>query len=216
MKRALPAFAAFALVVCVGFLHGMWINRWAPSSGLSSALRRLADVPKSVGDWDGQDVDPNQDPEEIAQLGVEGYVCREYTQRGTGRKVLLVLVCGRPGPICVHSPDICFRTRGNEMSEETRQYVKGADGRKRAEFLSADFRDKKRDRNTPTMRVFWSWGVAGAWQAPDNPRWTFGRYPALYRMYVIQAASAASDKGRDLDFIRAVLPGLHKSLFAAK
>jgi hypothetical protein len=42
------------------------------------------------------------------------------------------------------------------------------------------------------MEAFWAWTTDGRWQAPNYPRWTYGRYPALYKVYIIRRVSSKS------------------------
>jgi hypothetical protein len=209
MKRILPALAALALILAVGLLHGMWTNRWGMPWQLEQAIERVKSVPRSVADWEGHDLE--LDAGELAQVGIPGFLYRTYVQRGTGRQVDVLLVCGRPGPVCVHTPDVCLRGAGYQIGDQTNYRLQGPD----AQFRTAGMRKK-----TPTaifaLRVDWAWSATGRWWVPDNPRWTLGHYPVLYKLYVLQAARGAADPpkaGCNDEFLRAFLPQLNKCLF---
>jgi hypothetical protein len=65
------------------------------------------------------------------------------------------------------------------------------------------------------LRIFWSWQAPGGdWSAPENPRLTFARSPALYKLYVIRpilmhkTPDEKLDTDPALDFIRRLLPEL--------
>ena len=74
-----------------------------------------------------------------------------------------------------------------------------------------------RKESSPTqehLRIFWAWRApGGGWAAPGNPRLTFARSPALYKLYVIrQMASPDEELETDpaLDLISRLLPAWEK------
>ena len=69
--------------------------------------------PPTVGDWEGRPLEV--EPRELAAAGVIGGVLRRYVNRQDGRAVTVLLVCGPPGPIAVHTPDICFAGIGYDV-----------------------------------------------------------------------------------------------------
>src|SRR5438105_7726947 len=100
MSRVCPLLTVFAVVASSGALHGVRTNRWAPSGALERATARLADLPMTVGDWDGQA--DELDARQAALAEVSGSVLRRYVNRRTGAVVSVLLVCGRPGPVSLH------------------------------------------------------------------------------------------------------------------
>src|SRR6516225_943605 len=92
---------ATALLVATGVVHGLWTDRWKPSADLERAVARLDSVPMTIGDWQATSLELPADEVQGAQLG--GYLMRRYMNRFTGQQVLVVLMCGRPGPVGVHT-----------------------------------------------------------------------------------------------------------------
>jgi hypothetical protein len=216
MKKALPALAAFTLIVAAGLLNGMWTNRWSVSRELEAAEARVKDVPPTFGDWEGHDL--NLDPATMAEIGIDAFVYRGYVRRGSDGKdwAQILLVCGRAGPVCVHTPDVCFPSAGFRMGDK-KQVAIGAGRGKRAEFETATFVRKGGPGAAMPLRVSWAWSADGAWQAPDNPRWTFGRRPALYKLYIIQpAAGPSAGKDAGPEFVQDLLTELDRRLFAGR
>src|SRR5262249_40391692 len=135
----------------------------------------------------------------------------------SGSSVTVLLVCGRPGPISVHTPDVCYDGAGYEALGEPAdlRLTVGTSGRD-AGFRHVLFR--KTNSVVPAyLRVFWSWTSAGTWEAPDNPRLTFASRPALYKLYVIR--ETATDEGRVEDdpgvkFLQVLLSELGRTVFA--
>ena len=48
----------------------------------------------------------------MARAGIKGCVYRRYRNPRTGESVSVLLVCGRGGPISVHTPDVCYAGAG--------------------------------------------------------------------------------------------------------
>lgn len=212
--RALPFATALVLVVAAGLAHGRLIQRWSRSHAVEAAAARLGRVPMILGDWQGQPQE--MDREQLTMAEIVGYVVRHYEGRRKA-PVTILLVCGRPGPISVHTPDICYAGAGYEaMGPPSQQSLPvGSEGRP-VEFRHAVFR--KRNAPVPTyLRILWSWSSAGTWEAPDNPRLRFAPRPYLYKLYVIREMTTAEERLEDdpsLEFLRTLLPELERALFS--
>src|SRR5947209_9927630 len=102
-RTALSALGLLVLLVS-GVVHGLWTDRWRAAAEPAAYAARLADVPRTVGDWEGQDVTLEEKSLRVAE--VTGYLARTYVHRRTGAMAEVVVVCGRPGPISVHTPDV--------------------------------------------------------------------------------------------------------------
>jgi hypothetical protein len=213
MFRLLPALGAFGLLLGSGVVHRLWTGAWTASNEPAASAARLADVPLTIGDWKGQPSEINQREVEVAQLA--GYLLRHYV-RSTGEKVTVLLVCGRPGPICVHTPDVCFTGQGGfEVDGEQAPFrmEEGVDAPP-AEFIKASM-VKKGGGAEQWLRVYWSWKAGGPWRAPKHQRLVFGGSPALYKLYLVcYAAPGAKLPEQDpcVDLMRDLLPELEKAL----
>src|SRR4051812_29210625 len=124
MLRFFPGMAALLLVVTFGVAEGLWTDRWGPSGDTALAAARLAQVPPTVGEWDSQDQEMN--PRAVATAELSGYLMRRYVHRRTGEVLSVLLVCGRPGPVSVHPPEVCFGGAGYTLAApRTPQEVSG-------------------------------------------------------------------------------------------
>jgi hypothetical protein len=191
-------------------VSGIRADRWRRSPGLERAVARLEGLPLGVGDWDGQTRELDRD--QIAAGDLAGYVFRRYENRRDGRVIDVILTCGRAGPVCAHTPDVCEPSAGNELLGRpvTHQV---ADSAASAEFWAARF--QKADPVAPLgRRVLWAWSTGGAWRAPDEPRLAFLGCAVLYKLYVIQEVSAAEGQAPDQcdDFLREFLPQVEKAI----
>jgi hypothetical protein len=215
--QALPIAVALALVVTAGLVHGRWTRRWSGSPELAAAVAGLRRFPEAVGGRPGRPFALSD--EELAMAEIDGYVARVYDDPQGGAPVTVLLACGRPGPLSVHTPDVCFASGGYApVREPARGDVPvGATGRV-AEVRSAVFR--KTNSVVPAYRhVLWSWTTSGTWEAPDIPRVTFASRPVLYKLYVVRESDTAGVRAEDdpgLKFLQTLLPELGRTLFGAQ
>jgi hypothetical protein len=141
-----------------------------------------------------------------------GVLRRQYVNRQTGATLTLMLLVGRPGPVAVHTPDVCYRNSGYaQIGPDVVAPVPGVDG--------AGFRvlRLKKDAAVPIdLRIWYSWAATGQWEAPDNPRVHFARSPVLYKLYVIRELPRADEAPGDdpaPEFLRAFLTQVGPVLF---
>jgi len=182
------------------------------SSTLTDMAARLALVPLTVGEWEGRDLEVN--PRELRLAEAVGSLRRSYVHRHSGATVMLVAVCGRPGPISVHTPEVCFPGAGfEELGSVSRREVAG---------LSGDrfwYRRFQKTGPTPALLgVTYAWMATESWEAPDNPRVSLARHQALLKVYITRplADSKESPAGDPTsDFILALTPPLRAALFPA-
>jgi hypothetical protein len=207
MGRYLPLVASGVAVLLAGVVHGLWTDRWGQSTALTEAVARLERVPRDVGDWHGKDLELSAEEVQAAQLA--GYCYRHYVHARSRYEVKILLLCGPPGPLAVHTPDVCFKGAGyRELGEPVSFQLPYGDE-------EADFRTlRMRMDETPhsgVLRIFWSWSTGGSWQAPGNPRLSFARHPALYKLYVLSTTAGETIQAKDdpaVDFMKEFLPRL--------
>src|SRR3954454_15836020 len=101
MLRILSPVVTVAVVVAAGLVHGFWTDRWGVGEAVAEAAASLDRVPRSIGDWQAEPLDGDQSN----VPGVAGQLYLSYVNRITGDSISVALVCGRPGPVCIHTPD---------------------------------------------------------------------------------------------------------------
>jgi hypothetical protein len=215
MLRILAIMTAGSLIAIPGFVQGIWSGRWNRSQELETAVASLERVPLHIGEWKGHSVQLDRDQIEGADLA--GYLCVRYENQRDGRIVTVILMCGRSGPVSVHTPDICWPGAGYDLVARPSRWNPGIDyAAQPAEFWTARF--QKNEAAAPFFRrVYWAWSAGGAWQAPDKPRLAYARHSALYKLYLIQEVSGTDEQVPDEecdDFIQLLLPELEQALFA--
>jgi hypothetical protein len=214
MTRILILLGACSLLLVSGLTQGFWTGRWEVSHAIEEAVARLDTVPLVVGDWKGTVQEIPQ--AEIAGARVNGHLACHFENRRKGQAVNVLLVCGRPGVVSVHTPDICYRGAGYEMKTGPDPFTLDGAETETASLQTATF-SKGNATGSRDLRIFWAWNAAGRWQAPNNPRWTFARSSVLYKLYVVRERGSkdASRPERDpaIDFMKQFLPDLNRVLF---
>jgi hypothetical protein len=217
-KTCTFAAAASLALLAAGLVHGFWTDRWAASVETASAAQRLPALPNKLGDWQGQDLETKS-----SAPGVAGSLTRRYTNRRLGASVVMALVCGRPGPVATHTPEVCYGASGYVVNDKKAVQLDVEDGP--APFWTSDA-----TRTTVTdetrLRLYWAWNGGQGWVASRDARQEFPRFrhPVLYKLYVLRELTGADltapAKGQAKvepceAFLQALLPELQQTLFAA-
>ncbi len=185
MPKSIPARMVVAAIVLVtivsGVVQGTLRGRWGPPEDLRRAGQTLAHLPTSIGDWETQSEEPIE--EVVAtMLRCTGSIFRTYVHRTSGQSVRVALVVGPPGPISVHTPEICFSSQDyTQQTERQRVPVRAADGSRDGQFWALSFRPN--NLNGVPLRVYYAWSADGlAWQAAENPRFSLSGRKVLYKI----------------------------------
>ena len=205
--------AGFVLLIASGLVRGHLTGRWGTSGELAAAVDRLNRVPRSIGDWEGRDVP--MDPRQIDRAGIRGYLSRSYRNVRNGREVTILLVCGLPGPIAVHTPYVCYRGAGYEPDSDPVVCAPGASEGGRGRFLGACFR--KDDAAVPeALDILWAWNAGDSWDAPDQPRVAFAGRPWLYKIYQVTRRDVAAHSVAQGGFanVAPIIEAIDRALFA--
>jgi hypothetical protein len=160
----------------------------------------------------GEDANPLAG-EEIKLAEIAGYLTRKYTH-SKGGQIHILLLCGRPGPISAHTPEICFSGAGYEIIGERQKHrAIASNDDPGGEFWTARF--KSSNPRTPPIRAFWAWSNGGEWRAAAYPRWGYARSGYLYKLYVIRSMRQLDEPIKTdpcQDFLKVLLPELRKAL----
>jgi hypothetical protein len=212
-RSVLPVVVGLLLVLVTGLVHGLWSNRWSGRGDLEAAAARLTLAPLNVAGWKGHE-EPPLDERRVARAGAAGHLRRLYVNE-QGQAIAVTLLCGRFGPLSVHTPDVCYGGAGYEMlGAPVRRQVRLAGGGT-AEVWTARFHKPAAPAEAP-LRICWAWSAGTGWQAPSSPRWTFRMRPVLSKLYVARELTRL-DEPLEGDpcfvFLAQWLPELDKVLF---
>jgi hypothetical protein len=162
---------------------------------LSSAATQLEKLPRKIGSWKAVEDLPIEDSA-LQMLECAGYVSRRYVNQDSGHSIQLAIIVGRPGPIAVHTPEICFSSRGYEIKNERSEMSIEALPNQPHSFWRVDF--KTRNAFADGLRFYYAWSPRHAWRASRSPRFEFAGAPLLYKLQLATyLAPHASDDGLD-------------------
>src|SRR6266849_10810736 len=184
MFRLFPVVLASVVVIACGVVHGIWRERWVKSPEPGNAAERYANVPLTIGDWEGEPVESKSHQGD----DVAGWLERRYRNRRTGETVTIALVCGRPGPVSIHTPDVCYGASGFTVGNPRRVTVPGNKG----DFWTADAVKGSATGETK-LRIFWGWDDGSGWRAAEDARQTFPRAPVLHKLYVLRGLTSQAN-----------------------
>jgi hypothetical protein len=180
MYRTLILAIACVILVGSGVVHGLWTDRWSEPTDLSDATARLEQLPLTIGAWHGINVEMEKD----ANTGLAAVITRRYVNATSGKTVTILLGCGRAGPACTHTPEVCYAGNGYDI-EKPRRFRMPSKIDPAPEFWTARF-VRERSTGKTHVRIFWAWHGAENWKVADNPRLSFADEKILYKLYVVR------------------------------
>jgi hypothetical protein len=222
MVRYSPIIVAVLLIVGLTIIEINMTDRLAGTNVTAEQRAALLEkVPVKVGDWHGDDIPV--DPTVRKKAGAVGAVQREYHNVRTGEKVRLWLIVGHAREVSYHTPDVCYPGQGFEArAKENSVYPMVFPDQPKTDFLTNTF--LRNNASGPQLeRVFWNWynptnkaneGKV-VWEAPSNPRWSFGNARALYKMYFTSSMrdpKETAEQSPCVRFAREFLPEVNKAL----
>jgi hypothetical protein len=213
MLKLLPAAACVLVVIVSGLWQGLHAGRWGASNDLQTAVSRLGAIPITMGEWQG--TEQQMDTAELKRAGIDGWVLRRYRNVRTNEAATVMVVCGRPGPISVHTPDVCYAGSGYQAVAKPARREIPVDAAHSQPVWAARFKSPSAVAASQ-LDVYWVFHAGEGWVTPDNPRWTFARSGALYKLYVVADVPMATSKKREpcADFLQACLPAIDQAFRA--
>jgi hypothetical protein len=194
IRSMILPISAVVLVVTAGIVQGVMTNRWDKPRDLQPLAEQLQSIPATFGDWSATDLEVPADQLERGEI--HAHLSRRYVNRKSGVAVNVLVVLGRPGPISVHTPDVCFRGAGYEQLASSQSHNDNIPGIGPSGFFVTSFAIPA--TNLPeTVRVFWSWSTDGRWTAPENPRFQFAGKPFLLKLYATRSMHSRDEEIKD-------------------
>jgi hypothetical protein len=209
--RILVFPAAAAVLIASAVAHGVLSNRWGPPKDLRVACDRLSTVPEVIGDWESRPMEV--DPRQLEVAEAVGHLGRLYVNRRTGDEVSVLILCGRPGPIALHPPTVCYRGAGYSVVSPPEDFAVDSPAGRVGSLQTV--RVTRDGPNPEPLRVFWGWSRGGPFGIPANPRMTYAGAPFLYKVYVVRRLPRAEEPLQGdpaADFVRELLPVLNAHL----
>lgn len=206
-----------ALTIASAAASGVFANRWGTSQSLAKAAERLALLPDQIGPWE-KFAEKELDSETLEILECAGSLVRSYRHRANPNRVVrMALLAGPPGPLSVHTPEICYSARDYTIERAASHFSVAGVGSLRHELWSMTL--KGNDVEGQALEVAYAWNAGDGWQAPREARFSFGGQRCLYKIQV--AADLETSVGRKSEersicreFLEDCLPLLDTQLFS--
>jgi len=243
--------AVVAVTLLSGYVHGRFYNRWGIPGDMKAKVPMVDALKQRLktegfGDWKmvedlpmtdvvrntleiptvGKPEDRKSDQEETFPKHnpnlLYGYINGVF-RNDNGEVVRGFLVLGPPGPISVHTPEVCYSSQAYEIKEKRRRVrifpeSEASDEEEAApredEFWALTMRSN--DLDADILRVYYAWTNTGNWSAVYSPRVSFGGDPMLFKMQL--AANLPPDRNLEEGdtcraFLQALLPVVEEVLF---
>ena len=190
-RRAVRFFVWGGLTILPALVHGHYANRWQHPPEVSQLAARLQQFPTMIGDWEMyQEGDPLSTSVQ-RELGLLGYLTRQYRHRDSGHVVSLLLLVGQPGPLIRHPPDVCYTSRANDpVGDPTTLLVEGEHNTPANRWRVLNYR--RRNPLSSTFRVAYAHTTDGVWDTPAWPRLAYGSAPLLYKAQILYAPQTSA------------------------
>ncbi|MDA1013448.1 MAG: exosortase-associated EpsI family protein [Planctomycetota bacterium] len=183
---------ATLLLLAVALVESFGLRHADSDESLDHAAMLLKDLPRSVDGWSCEELEKSQ--EELGLAEAHGHIYRRYTKPGTEDEVIVFMLFGRPGPISLHPPTACYRSRGYRVRSANTCAIEAAG--QQHHFQLAEFWNPS-SVTDDRAGVLWSWTATDKWLAPENPRMHYSGVPVLYKVYFAWNRSGSRDALRD-------------------
>jgi hypothetical protein len=194
-RRWMALGVAVLITLTGGILYGNYSQRWNVSSEMRSAADHLGQLPREIGKWKAVEDMPIAESA-LQMLECAAHINRRYVNEETGKSLQLAIMLGPPGPIAVHTPEICYSSRAYEIKGERSETVLDVSTEKRHSFWTIDF--VTRNAFADRLRVYYAWSDGRNWIASNSPRFEFAGAPLLYKLQLATHVSPYSgDEGAD-------------------
>jgi len=166
----------------------------------------LCEFPKQFGDWESVSEEPLT-PVVERILRCYGYVNRVYWNSKTGDRVSLAILYGPRGPMAVHTPEICYSSRGRVPNGKPEEVVPGGNIKGHS-FWRLDF--KNPSSKSSDMEVWYAWSDGNEWIASDYPR--FWTTQSLFKIQLSSPCGASDEASACENFLQNAVPALKACL----
>lgn len=200
------ALVLMALVIVgAGLAYGHYSQRWGPPADIATAVERLDTLPRQLGNWTAVE-DLSMGESAITMLQCAGYANRRYVNSDNNQVLHVAIIVGPPGPIAVHTPEICYSSRAYEI-QKSREVAKIDWKSQSHSFWEVEF--GSRNALADSLKVMYGWSDGKQWQAANSPRFEFAALPYLYKLQ-LAAPIARGNRADDFDAGRDFLSELVK------
>jgi hypothetical protein len=206
-KVFIQRLSIIAAVAVFAAVFPSWIEgRSQPGVSRQALGENLNRIPNQLGDWECISEERLQ-PEVERTLRCYGYINRVYWNAKTGSRVSLAILYGPRGPMAVHTPEICYSSRGR-VPQGKPQEVSPRGEANGSSFWRLNF--KQANEQSSDLEVWYAWSDGGDWIASSHPRfWTID---SLYKLQLAGTIGSEGQEGDCEDFIQQIVPAFRNHL----
>jgi hypothetical protein len=211
-------FAVCSLVLLLGTLGAGWMQRnmshtWGnPRDRERAGDRLLTTLPAQLGDWRFHKDAPFT-PAVLAMLQEPVHISKVYENMRTGDIVTVAVIVGHPGPVAVHTPEVCYSSRDYQVpSSRKSTEIKTPGGRAHSLWT---LRLAPKEPDDLPLTVMYGWSTGTTWEAAEHPRYSYGGLSHLYKLQLaVTSHEQSSEDGYDpaRDFAQAFVAQLEPLL----
>ena len=206
------------VLVLMGTLGGGWLQsktatRWGGDALMNAAATKLTrPLGERVHNWRLVSDAPLA-PDVVSALQCPAHINRTYVNEQTGDMVSVFVIIGPPGPVAVHTPEICGVGQDFALADQ-RTAVTIRD-RSEHEHTLWQVALRPRDATRESLRVLYGWGTGGKWSATNDPRFVHASAPYLYKIQLSGPETNGTGQFDPCrDFLTWFLPELEARLVA--
>lgn len=211
-------FAVCSLILLAATIGAGWMQQsmshsWgSPRDREVAGKRLLSALPEQMGDW-RFDRDVPFTPAVLEVLQKPDHISKVYENMRTGDVVTVAVIVGHPGPVAVHTPEICYSSRDYQVpASRERQEIRAADGKTHGLWT---LHLAPREPGELPIQVMYAWSTGTTWEAAEHPRYSYGGLSHLYKVQLAVASpEAPTQNGYDpaVDFATTFLSHLQPLL----
>jgi hypothetical protein len=165
------------LTVLGGILRGQLSGRWGVAQDAMVANSVIESLPKEFAEW--KLVEEGKMSDVVVQtLQCSQYALRTY-RNSSGEQVTVAVLAGPPGPISVHTPEICYSSREfTIIQDRVSSSFKTPQGNH--DFWQLELQSK--DVDAMKMNVYYAWTDGKLWHSSQSPRIQYAGSPFLFKL----------------------------------
>jgi hypothetical protein len=171
----------------------------------------LADLPRTMGDWQATDAEAQLDPEVARYAGASDHILRNYIDPRTGDLASAMAIYGPGTSVYMHVPEICYPQAGYQLFRgpvDRTIEVPGVKGPVRYRWA---IYTRRVGGVTQHEEVYHTFYHNGEWLPDASDRWkTFRYHPGLYKIQVAHPVFGLAEDGQGpglpllTEFVRAL------------
>lgn len=206
-KTLVRRLILISAIAVLGAMFPSWIEGKS-RPGISHEImgEQLSQFPKQLGEWECVS-------EEQLKPGIErvlrtyGYIIRVYWNTKTGNRVSLALLYGPRGPMAVHTPEICYSSRGRTPLGEPKEIAPRGTAAGHSFWRLAL---KQPTDEFPDLEVLYAWSDGSEWVASSRPRyWTTD---SLFKIQIAGSPGLDGEESACDSFLQHAVPAFQELL----